>query len=102
MYDLVIKGAQVADGLGSPLKSAGIAVQNGRIVEIGRIDGTAAETVDADGLILAPGIVDVHTHYDAQLTWDSNATPSPALGLPRWWSAIAAFPSPRAHRSAAI
>jgi N-acyl-D-amino-acid deacylase len=81
MYDLVIKGAQVADGLGNPLQSADVAVQDGRIVKIGRIDGAAAETVDADGLVLAPGIVDVHTHYDAQLTWDSNATPSPALGV---------------------
>ena len=81
MYDLVIKGARIADGLGSPLKTADVAVADGRIAEVGRIGGAAARTVDADGLVLAPGIVDVHTHYDAQLTWDSNATPSPALGV---------------------
>jgi len=81
MHDIVIKGAQVADGLGSPLYSADVAVKNGRIAEIGQLNGEAHESVDADGLVLAPGIVDVHTHYDAQLTWDSNATPSPSLGV---------------------
>ncbi|MBI07198.1 MAG: hypothetical protein CMM54_09490 [Rhodospirillaceae bacterium] len=81
MHDIVIKGAQVADGLGSPLYSADVAVKNGRIAEIGQLNGEAYESVDADGLVLAPGIVDVHTHYDAQLTWDSNATPSPSLGV---------------------
>ena len=62
MYDLVIKGARIADGLGSPLKTADVAVADGRIAEVGRIGGAAAQTVDADGLVLAPGIVDVHTH----------------------------------------
>lgn len=81
MFDLLIKGAEVADGLGNPLMTADVAVSDGRIAEVGRIDGAAKQTVEADGLILAPGIVDVHTHYDAQLTWDSNATPSPALGV---------------------
>ncbi len=81
MYDLIIKGAVVADGTGAPLRTADVAVKDGRIAEVGRIKGAATETIDADGLVLAPGIVDVHTHYDAQLTWDSNATPSPALGV---------------------
>ena len=81
MHDLVIKGAVVADGTGAPLRSADVAVKDGRIAEVGRITGAATETIDADGLVLAPGIVDVHTHYDAQLTWDSNATPSPSLGV---------------------
>ncbi|MBT5038508.1 MAG: amidohydrolase family protein [Rhodospirillaceae bacterium] len=81
MYDLVIKGAQVADGLGNPLKTADVGVEGGRIAEVGRIDAAAKQSIDADGLVLAPGIVDVHTHYDAQLTWDSDATPSPALGV---------------------
>ena len=81
MYDLVIKGAVVADGTGASLRTADVAVKDGRIAEVGRITGATTETVDADGLVLAPGIVDVHTHYDAQLTWDSNATPSPSLGV---------------------
>lgn len=81
MYDLIIKGAEVADGTGAPLRTADVAVKDGRIAEVGRITAAATETIDADGLVLAPGIVDVHTHYDAQLTWDSNATPSPALGV---------------------
>ena len=81
MHDLVIKGAEVADGSGDPLRSADVAIKNGRIAEVGRVSGAANQTVDAHGLVLAPGIVDVHTHYDAQLTWDSNATPSPALGV---------------------
>ena len=81
MYDLVIKGAVVADGTGASLRTADVAVKDGQIAEVGRITGATTETVDADGLVLAPGIVDVHTHYDAQLTWDSNATPSPSLGV---------------------
>ena len=81
MYDLLIRGVQLADGLGNPLKTADISVQGGRITEVGRIDGAAKQIIDADGLVLAPGIVDVHTHYDAQLTWDSDATPSPSLGV---------------------
>ena len=81
MHDLVIKGAQVADGMGGPLRTADVAVKDGRIAEVGRLNGNARESVDADGLVLAPGIVDVHTHYDAQLTWDPHATPSPALGV---------------------
>ncbi len=68
MYDIVFKGAQVADGLGGPLHTADVAVKNGRISEIGKLNGDARERVDADGLVLAPGIVNVHTHYDAQLT----------------------------------
>ena len=81
MHDLVIRGAKVADGVGNPLIQADVAVSGDRIVEVGDVTETARETVDADGLVLAPGIVDVHTHYDAQLTWDSQATPSPSLGV---------------------
>ncbi|MEE8173200.1 MAG: amidohydrolase family protein, partial [Alphaproteobacteria bacterium] len=81
MHDVVIKGAEVADGSGGPLRTADVAVKDGRIAKVGRFNGAAKQTVEAHGLVLAPGIVDVHTHYDAQLTWDSNATPSPALGV---------------------
>src|SRR3546814_9381685 len=78
MHDLIIRGAAVADGLGNPLIEADVAVGSGRIVAIGDIPEGAAETVDAAGRVLCPGIVDLHTHYDAQLTWDRTASPSPA------------------------
>lgn len=81
MHDLVIKGARVIDGLGNPERDVAVAVQGGRIVEIGDISESAAETVDADGLVLSPGVIDTHTHYDAQMTWDSTASPSPSLGV---------------------
>jgi N-acyl-D-amino-acid deacylase len=81
MFDLVIRDALLLDGLGSPPRRAGVAVKDGRIVEVGRILGAARETVNADGLALMPGIIDNHTHYDAQLTWDPWASPSPALGV---------------------
>ena len=81
MLDVLVKGARVADGTGAPLVTADVGVKDGRIAAIGRIAETARETVDADGLVLAPGIVDVHTHYDAQLTWDPTASPSTSLGV---------------------
>jgi N-acyl-D-aspartate/D-glutamate deacylase len=81
MFDLVIRDALLIDGLGSPPRRGGVAVKDGRIVEIGRILGSAREVVIADGLALMPGIIDNHTHYDAQLTWDPWASPSPALGV---------------------
>ena len=71
----------VADGVGNPLIRADVAVSGERIAGVGAVTESAKETVDADGLVLAPGIVDVHTHYDAQITWESQATPSPALGV---------------------
>ena len=81
MHDLVIRGAMVADGVGNPLMRTDVAVAGERIAEVGDVTESARETIEADGLVLAPGIVDVHTHYDAQLTWESRATPSPALGV---------------------
>lgn len=81
MYDLVIHGATVYDGLGHPGQRADVAVTGGRIAAIGRIDGQARERVDASGLALAPGIIDLHTHYDAQVTWDPTLSPSPSLGV---------------------
>ena len=81
MLDLVIRGAIVVDGSGSEPRTADVAIDSGRITEVGRITGGARRTVDADGLALMPGIVDVHTHYDAQITWDRTLSPSPALGV---------------------
>src|SRR3979411_2566076 len=81
MYDLVIDNASIIDGLGNPALNASLAVKDGRIAAIGTGLGPAPRRVDAGGLVLAPGIVDIHTHYDAQLTWDPFATPSTALGV---------------------
>ncbi len=81
MFDLMIRNADIADGLGNPLRRADLAVKDGRIAAIGHDLGEARETFDACGLVLAPGVIDIHTHYDAQLTWDSTASPSPALGV---------------------
>ena len=81
MHDLVIDNARIIDGLGAPAREGGVAVAGGRIAAIGADLGAARQRVDAEGLVLAPGIVDIHTHYDAQLTWDPFATPSTALGV---------------------
>src|SRR6476619_4255024 len=80
MHDLVIRDALLLDGLGSPPERKDLAVQNGIISEIGG-SLSGKQIVDADGLALMPGIIDNHTHYDAQLTWDPWVSPSPALGV---------------------
>ena len=81
MYDLLIKSALLLDGLGGAPKTGALAVADGRIVDIGDVEGAARETIDADGLALMPGIIDNHTHYDAQVTWDPSLSPSPSLGV---------------------
>ncbi len=81
MHDLVIENATLIDGLGTPALAGSLAVKDGRIAAIGKDLGAARNRVDAQGLTLAPGIIDLHTHYDAQLLWDSFATPSVALGV---------------------
>src|SRR5215813_10561247 len=80
-HDLLIKNGTVVDGTGSPRCQADVAVKNGVIVEIGKIKDGAAKTVDADGLIVAPGFVDPHTHYDAQICWDPQITSSSWHGV---------------------
>ncbi len=81
MHDLIIDNARLIDGLGASAREGGVAVVGGRIAAVGKELGVAKQRVDAQGLVLAPGIVDIHTHYDAQLTWDPFATPSTALGV---------------------
>jgi N-acyl-D-amino-acid deacylase len=81
MFDLAIHDAILLDGTGLPPRRGGVAVKDGRIVEVGYIAGAARATVEAEGLALMPGIIDNHTHYDAQLTWDPWASPSPTLGV---------------------
>jgi len=81
MHDLVIDNALLIDGTGAPARHTGLAVKGGRIAAIGDDVGKAHARMDARGLALAPGIIDLHTHYDAQLVWDPFATPSVALGV---------------------
>ena len=81
MYDLIIRGATVVDGLGREPRRVDIAVRQSRIAAIGELGKDAAEVVDAGGLTLMPGIIDIHTHYDAQVTWDPTLSPSPSLGV---------------------
>ncbi len=75
-YDVIIRGGTVVDGTGAKPFTADVAVRDGLVVEVGRVRGTARRTIDADGLIVTPGFVDIHTHFDGQATWDPHLTPS--------------------------
>jgi len=81
VHDLVIRNALLLDGLRSPARQGDLAVQDGKIVEVGKATSSSRQTIDAGGLALMPGIIDSHTHYDAQITWDPGLAPSPALGV---------------------
>ncbi|WP_346308514.1 amidohydrolase family protein [Limnohabitans sp.] len=80
-FDLKISGGMLIDGTGSPRRQADVGVKDGRVVAIGDGLGTARQTLDAQGLVVAPGFVDIHTHYDAQVLWDSELTVSPWHGV---------------------
>jgi N-acyl-D-aspartate/D-glutamate deacylase len=81
-FDLVIRGGTLIDGTGAPPRTADVAVAAGRIVDVGRVaPGSAARTIDADGALVAPGFVDIHTHYDGQATWDARLQPSSGHGV---------------------
>ena len=80
-YDLKIVGGSIVDGTGRERFRGDIGVRDGRIVAIGEISGKSEQTVDASGLIVAPGFVDIHTHYDAQIMWDRMLSISPWHGV---------------------
>jgi N-acyl-D-amino-acid deacylase len=81
MLDLLLRGASIVDGSGAPAFQADVAVRDRKIAAVGEVGEPARETVDVGGLHLMPGIVDVHTHYDAQITWDPTLSPSVSLGV---------------------
>jgi len=74
--DLVIRGGNIIDGTGAPARIGDVAIEAGRIVAVGQVDGKAEREIDATGLAVTPGFVDIHTHYDGQVTWDQQLAPS--------------------------
>ena len=80
-FDLIVRGGSLHDGNGSEPRTADVAVRDGLIVEVGRVDGSAAREIDADGALVIPGIVDIHAHYDGQATWDNRLQPSSWHGV---------------------
>jgi N-acyl-D-aspartate/D-glutamate deacylase len=80
-YDLIIRGGTVHDGLGGAPRQADVGIRDGVIAAIGTVTGTAGEEIDARGLVVTPGFVDVHTHYDGQTTWENRLAPSSGHGV---------------------
>ena len=80
-YDLLIRGGTLVDGTGEAARVGDLAIRDGRIAALGRVSGTAERTLDVDGQIVAPGFIDIHTHYDAQVFWDRMLTISPWHGV---------------------
>lgn len=80
-YDLLIKDARICDGTGAPAYSGAVAVEGGKIAGVGNVSGTARREINASGLVVAPGFVDIHTHYDAQVSWDPLLTCSSWHGV---------------------
>jgi N-acyl-D-aspartate/D-glutamate deacylase len=75
-HDLVIRGGSVVDGTGAPARRADVAISDGTVTHVGEVDGRGRREIDADGALVTPGFVDIHTHYDGQATWDEQLTPS--------------------------
>ncbi len=81
MHDLVIRGGTIVDGTGAPSYTGDVAISDGRIAEAGKVGGAGKREIDAAGLLIAPGWVDIHTHYDGQASWDPYMTPSSWHGV---------------------
>ncbi|HJR24306.1 MAG TPA: amidohydrolase family protein [Acidimicrobiales bacterium] len=81
MHDLVIRGGTVVDGTGADPVTADVAITDGLVTDVGRVEGEARRTLDADGLLVTPGFVDLHVHYDGQATWDERMWPSSWHGV---------------------
>ncbi len=80
-FDLVLRGGTIVDGTGAALYEADVAIAGDKIVQVGRIPGRGAEEIDARGRLVVPGFVDVHTHYDGQVTWANEISPSSQNGV---------------------
>src|ERR1700712_1902774 len=80
-HDLIIRGGSVVDGTGEPARTADVAIDDGLVTEIGKLSARGRRELDADGLLVTPGFVDIHTHYDAQIGWDPLATSSSYHGV---------------------
>ena len=80
-HELVVRGGTVVDGTGAPARAADVAVRDGVVVEVGAVEGRGRREVDADGALVLPGFVDIHSHYDGQSTWDNHLAPSSWHGV---------------------
>jgi N-acyl-D-amino-acid deacylase len=80
-YDLLIRGGTIVDGTGAPRRRGDVGIRGGRVAALGELRGSAAEVLEAEGHVVAPGFVDIHTHYDAQILWDRMLTISPWHGV---------------------
>ena len=101
MDELIIRNARIVDGTGRPAFTGDVAVNGGRITEVGSIDRPATRVIDAEGQLLTPGFVDIHTHFDGQVCWDKQVTPPAGTASPpsSWATAASGFapcgPAPR-------
>src|SRR5262245_26309792 len=81
MLDVAIRDAVIVDGTGAPSQRGDIGIRDGRIVDVGELSASARRVIDAEGRVVSPGFIDVHTHLDGQLFWDPLATPSSNHGF---------------------
>ena len=98
MHDLILEGGTVVDGTGASPREADVAIDGARITGVGKGLGAARRTLDARGKLVLPGIVDIHTHYDGQATWDPLLSPSCWHGVTTVVTPLAAEPSSRSSQ----